>query len=183
MKSIFQFREGCHLSGDAQVVGERLEAIRAKQRALTPQSVLKDARNIRSPLHEFFVWDDATAAEKYRLDQAAHLIRSVSVIFEDADAAPERQISLGVAPEPAAVPRAVRAFLSIVDSEGESSYVSTREAMADEEMRRQVLARAHAELNSVARKWRELRELGEVFGALDRVGELLQSSEGQSVAH
>lgn len=174
MKSVFNFRHGCHLSGDAQAVGERLEAIKAKSSNLTPDMVVDDARAPRSPLHLFFEWDNTVAAEKYRMDQAGHLIRSVQVTFEDVEPQQERQVRLSaVAAAPATHPAAVRAFVSITRSDGARSYESTATAMNDPEMRRQVLARAHMEMASVGRKYRELNELADVFGALDRVGELI----------
>lgn len=47
-------------------------------------SVLVDeARPKDSPAHPAFEWRDKTAAEEYRLYQARHLIRKVSVIHED----------------------------------------------------------------------------------------------------
>lgn len=174
MKPVFQFREGCHLSGNAQIVGERLEQIKDKASSLTPALVLKDARNIRSPLHGYFEWDDTAAAERYRLEQAGHLVRSVVVSFEAADPQPERQVRLeSVEPAPAPSPRMVRAFLPVKSDSGERSYVSTQQAMGDPAMRRQVLERAHSEMTAVGRKYAELSEMAEVFGALNRVGELL----------
>lgn len=46
---------------------------------LTPQNVVADARNRNSPLHDIFEWDDAKAADQYRLEQARELIRSVKI--------------------------------------------------------------------------------------------------------
>lgn len=175
MKSTFQFREGCHLSGDAQLVGNRLESIRTKCSVLTPGVVLDDARKAKSPLHQFFEWDDTTAAEQYRLRQAGHLIRSISVTFQDMAAESERQVTLSGVAEPAPEVRAVRAFLAVQSEDGTTGYVGTREAMADQEMRRQVLERAHRELAAVGQKWRDMSELTEVFMALDRVGELVSA--------
>jgi hypothetical protein len=180
MKTVFQFREGCHLHGDAQAVGERLESIRAKQKALTPEIVLSDARSKNSPLHEFFEWDDGRAAERYRIDQAGHLIRSIAVTFEESEPLPDRQVKLsGVEAAPASAPRAVRAFLPIKSDAGESSYVGTREAMSDPGMRRQVLERAHMEMTAVGRKYRELQELSGVFNALDQVEAQLRDHQRQ----
>lgn len=173
MKSVFQFRAGCHLRGDAQAVGERLEAIKARASSLTPDLVVADARTPKSPLHSFFEWDNSIAAEKYRMEQAGHLIRSVQVTFEEVEAPQERQVRLIDGPAaPASQPAAVRAFVSITRGDGERSYESTATAMNDPAMRKQVLARAHMEMASVGRKYRELNELADVFGALDRVGEL-----------
>jgi hypothetical protein len=47
--------------------------------SITPQDVLDDARAPDSPLHGLFQWDDATAAEAHRLDQAREVIRQVRV--------------------------------------------------------------------------------------------------------
>lgn len=46
---------------------------------LVPADVVEAARDPRSPLHSHFEWDDSTAAEKYRIEQARTLIRSVKV--------------------------------------------------------------------------------------------------------
>lgn len=46
---------------------------------LLAQDVVEAARNKASVLHGFFDWDDSSAAEKYRLDQARDLIASVRV--------------------------------------------------------------------------------------------------------
>lgn len=181
MKTIFQFRDGCHLSGDAQTVGEHLEQIKARAKMLTPEIVLEDARKKKSPLHQFFEWDDSKAAEQHRLHQAGHLIRSVQVTFIDVEPPEERQIEIDTIPAvPACAPKPVRAFLPVKSDNGERSYVGTREAMGDPAMRRQVLERAHSELDSVARKYRELQELSDVFKALDQVGEIIHPTERQA---
>lgn len=46
---------------------------------LTPDSVVEDAKSPRSPLHDWFEWDDTEAAHQWRLTQARELIRSVRV--------------------------------------------------------------------------------------------------------
>lgn len=161
--TVYQFKPGSHLGGNAQTVGEQLAALDTRGR-LTPEAVLQEARPDDSPLHAFFEWDDAKAAEKHRLTQAGHLIRSVTVVMEQHDAEPERTI---------------RAFVPITVGQEESRrYVDTIRALSDDELRRQVLAQAHSELGAVARKYRELKELSEVCKAIDKVGELL--TEGQS---
>lgn len=158
---IYKFKVGAHLKGDAQAVGERLSRLEAKGR-LTPEEVVLDAKKERSVLHSYFEWDDAKAAHKHRLHQAGYLIRSITVEVE--------------APEPNEEPRSIRAFVPI-SADDERSYVPTIKALSDEDMRKQVLAQAHSELGAVARKYRELKELSDVVGAIDRVGEILK--EGQ----
>lgn len=176
MKTIFQFRSGCRLSGNAQAVGEHLEAIRAKSNTLTPELVLADAHADASPLHAFFEWDDSLAAQKYRVDQAGNLIRSIQVTYVDLEESAPRQISLDsvqAADEPQANP--VRAFVAITLEDGQRGYEITGAAMANPDLRQQVLSRAHSELSAISRKWREVSELAEVFQALDRVGNLIST--------
>lgn len=159
---IFQFKPGAHIKGDAQAIGERLSAIEAAGR-LTPDAVLHDARNPVSVLHNQFEWDDRKAAHKWRIEQAGYLIRSVTVSVEPNEA----------------TARTIRAFVPVEGEQENRSYVPMLKALGDTEMRKQVLKQAHAELGAVARKYRELKELSEVIQAIDQVGDLLRSSEGQ----
>lgn len=46
---------------------------------LTPEAVVEDAKDEKSPLHRHFEWDDSEAARKYRLGQARDLIRRVKI--------------------------------------------------------------------------------------------------------
>ena len=170
MKMIYQFKEGAHLSGDAQTVGERLDTIRAR-RGLTPENVVQDARSAKSPLHQYFEWDDLKAAQNYRIGQAGHLIRSVTIIMQE----PESGQADLPAVELAMKPVTVRAFMPVHRSDGERVYESTAIALSDTEYRRQVLEQAHSELSAVARKYRELQELAGVVKAIDQVGEIISS--------
>lgn len=52
---------------------------------VTPYQVLDAARDVSSPLHAFFEWDDSAAAEAFRLIQATGLIRSVRVKVTTSD--------------------------------------------------------------------------------------------------
>ena len=49
---------------------------------LRPRAVVDAARDVESPLHGCFEWDDKVAGEKYRLEQAQRLIRSFTVVHE-----------------------------------------------------------------------------------------------------
>jgi hypothetical protein len=46
---------------------------------LTPEGVVREAKDPKSPLHDQFDWNDSTAAHQYRLSQARDLIRSVRI--------------------------------------------------------------------------------------------------------
>lgn len=46
---------------------------------LTADAVVADAKSADSPLHDQFEWDDSIAADRYRIEQARTLIRSVRI--------------------------------------------------------------------------------------------------------
>jgi len=64
----------------AQVYGEELNRIKESNGKLTSNIVLEEARNSRSKLHDYFEWDNSIAADKYRRDQAAYLMRIIGVV-------------------------------------------------------------------------------------------------------
>lgn len=113
--------------------------------------VVEASRPKTAPLHSAFEWDDAKAAEAYRVDQAAHMIRHIDVVVERADGenAP------------------VRAFVSVKRDE-DRSYTSVQHALSDAELRAQVLASAWAELEAWRRRHAELIELAKVFAIIDQ---------------
>lgn len=81
----------------------RLMKIEDRDGRLTPESVVRDARNPKSPLHGEFEWNDNKASEAYRLLQARRLIRvrveyqlvthtiRASAFIRDPTAAPREQ--------------------------------------------------------------------------------------------
>ena len=68
--------------GGAPDALRELEGLHAAGK-LTTANVLEIARDPRSPLHKHFEWDDALAAESYRLDQARALVQSYRLHIVD----------------------------------------------------------------------------------------------------
>ena len=69
------------LSGKSiKQLAKELIRIRAEHKALTPRAVVADAAHPSSPLHKYFDWDDTSAAQKYRLEQASSLIGACRVL-------------------------------------------------------------------------------------------------------
>ncbi len=56
-----------------------LKALESRSGTLTPQEVVEAARDEGTALHECFTWDDGEAAERWRLEEARELIRSVRI--------------------------------------------------------------------------------------------------------
>ncbi len=144
----YQLKDGARLHGNPQAIGQRLEQLRQKHGELTADQVLTDARNPKSPLHDDFEWDDTAAAEQYRLAQARYILRSIVVVYDEAPEVP------------------TRAFI-LVDSGSGEAYQSTCVALSDADMRLQVLEKAKKEMAAFRRRYSELRELAEVFSAID----------------
>jgi hypothetical protein len=70
---------------DPDEVARELEDIKEENGLLTPSLVVERARDSMSVLHACFEWNDTTAAEKYRLQQARTLILNVQVIVKHSE--------------------------------------------------------------------------------------------------
>lgn len=145
----YKWKPYAHVKIDAQAAGEVLEAARIRNNGqLTPRAVVEEAKPDDSPLHDHFEWRDDVAAQKYREDQAAYLIRMIAMEVEEAK-------------EP------VRAFVNVRMGDSQA-YTSTVVAMADPDLRAQVLAQAMRELVSWRQRYSELEQLAEVFALVDQ---------------
>ena len=72
-----------------------LETIREKHGGeLEPEAVVNAARPKKHKLHNFFVWDDRIAADKFRTDQVRNLMRSVVVERPELGGQPIRMYEL-----------------------------------------------------------------------------------------
>lgn len=140
------WKSGCRISADAQKVADEILAI---GKSATTAQILDKARGEKTELHKCFDWDDAEAAEKWRLQQARHIVCNL-VIKEKADA-----------PKPE-----VRVFFK---TDNESGYKPTVLIMQDKDEYQKLLARALAELNSFRAKYKSLTELDGVFDAIDQL--------------
>jgi len=159
-REVYSWKDGARIKADAQRIGAHLEALRARLgRDLTATDLLNDAESRRSPLRTCFEWDNDAAAEQWRLRQARHILASI-------------QVDVRVRREPA---RTVRAYIHI--GSGESSrYASTVEALASKDTRAEIVARAHRELRCWRNRYKLLKELADVFRAVDAAQEGLDLS-------
>jgi hypothetical protein len=139
------------------IVGEHLELLRKKHKnELTPDDVVKDAKNGNSPLHPFFEWDDSAAAQQHRLSQARGLIRSVVAIYKEDEKPPRR----------------MRAFVHIAEA-GAPHYRDTAHAMSQTRTRDIVLRQAWREFQSWRKRYEELDEFAGLFETADRIAKKL----------
>jgi len=131
---------------------QELESIRKRHDGfLRPADVVAFARNPKTSLHERFEWDDGKAAEKYRLEQARHLIRfTVRVISDDAPPIPF--------------------YVSLKDDrDNGDSYRALADVMDDPSLRTKLLGQALREAEAWRVRYERLAELRPIAQAIKRV--------------
>lgn len=119
---------------------------------LTPELVLNMARDKNHPLHASFEWDDSEAAHKWRLEQAARLIRAskfVAFLNEKDD-------------EP------IRVRKWIVLPGGESQYEPRVKAMKKINVRQDYINRKLSELQAWCNETPDIEELAPLRKAILR---------------
>lgn len=119
----------------------QLQEIYERRGKLTPSIVVDEARNEKHPLHGRFEWCDAIAGERFRRVQAADLIRSVHVVYQDASGKPQD----------------VRAFYAVRRPTGHS-YEPVEEIVEDEMATRILLADMERDWRAFKLKYKRFRE-------------------------
>jgi hypothetical protein len=153
---------------DAAVIGPEIEKLTGGK-ATTPAAVLDAARKKASPLHKFFDWDDSSAAQKYRLDQARYMLRSIEIEWVD------------MGPKPIHT----RAFHVVRDGDGQKAYAAIGVIRTDNELLEQVVARAKAEAASWYQRYNKLRhvaEIGPILGAIEASGIVVPADAAATAA-
>lgn len=121
---------------------------------LLADDVVERARPAGSPLHSHFLWDNTEAAHQFRLLQARNLINiAVEVIHADGE---EREMQV---------------FVSLKDDRANDGggYRTTVDVMGNAGLRKQLLQQALEDLEYFAEKYKNLKELAEVFKVIKRV--------------
>ena len=80
----YRFREHRSDTGglSPQVIGEALADIEDRHGVIDPNTVVDESRPDDAPLHPVFEWCDEIAAEKWRVEQARRVVRSVEVVID-----------------------------------------------------------------------------------------------------
>lgn len=125
-----------------------LERIFNERGEIAPETVVEESRPEGAVLHGLFEWDDAKAAEKYRISQARFIIRNITT---------EQETEEG--------PVTVRGF-----HVAEHNYAPTAFVMSSEDLRNKLLESALAELEQFKAKYHALTALARVFEAIEEVG-------------
>lgn len=152
-KQAYKSRKGARFNDeDAEVIGAELDRIRFDGRA---ESFVSAARPVSSPLHDYFEWDNDTAAELHRVEQARYYLRHIEIVIVSG----KEELQ-------------TRAWHQVVierDEISERRYVPSVEIAANEELEQQVIAKALREMEGWRRRYAEYKHVfGDIFAAIER---------------
>jgi len=157
----FSFR-GMKLPVKEQVAGEHLMNLYDENdKKLTAEIVIEDATAKSSPLHPCFEWNNKKAAHSYRLEQARHIIKNVTIVREEG----EEKLQ-------------IKNFVSIRTDEdgqlthskmgkGRSFYVTISDVMSNHDLKEYTFEQAYRELMSFRSKYDNLRQFEKLFELID----------------
>jgi hypothetical protein len=145
----------------AQRYGEHIQCLEEQHGGVTPKIVLEDAKDAASPLHDWFEWNDSVAAERYRITQAAYILRSINVIVEETETRAFQPVTVTVSDE-------------VDEDAANHRYLSISVVLADEEKRKQLLRDALAQLGWWRKKYKQYSELGDIMVAIENTEEQLK---------
>lgn len=136
---------------EPQIAGEHLQKVKEKNGHLSKENVLESGRPDNSPIHSCFEWDNEVAGEKYRIFQAGMLINNVVEVKQSEEKENRSP-----------------AFVNVSENR-KGQYISTKDALSQEETREIVLKRAIKELKYFQIKYEKLSELAGVFKEIDKL--------------
>lgn len=140
---VYQWKTASRVTADPNAAAEQFAAL-DQTVGLTQQTVLNANRPADAPLHNEFEWDDTEAAEKYRLHQAGHLIRSLIIVPEHEDQENSKQ----------AEPVQVRAYFPI-----QGTFQPVTAIVQEPDKYELLLAQAKSEMAAYLNKYNTLKEL------------------------
>lgn len=145
---VYQWKSGAQYSIPAQKAGEELERITAKYGELKAEEIVEESRPEDATLHVVFEWDDDKAAELYRREQARAMTRQIITVQTSPNG---EQIS-------------TRAFVHVADD-----YKPIDKVLEVKEYKEELMDSAARDMMAFEVKYNSLKELTDVFDAIDAV--------------
>lgn len=163
----FKRRKGFQIKTNPQVVGEYCYQLEQKKGGkLTPKELVEAARDVDSPLHNEFEWNDTKAAQKYREWQARYIISSIELEITNVPNEPT-EVELEITDSK---PSSVKFYHSL-DNDG-TGYENVFTISEDEEKTKRLLENCKKDIGSFRVKYDTLRStLPRLFEAMDEVME------------
>jgi hypothetical protein len=138
----------------AEIAGKICQELSETEEGLTPQKLVEVSRDESHPLHGEFEWDDAVAAEAYRITQAKQLIRDIVIVKNDAE-------------------KRDRGF--VITPGRNHVYVPLNNALNNEEWKNNLLNAAKRDMIAFIAKYRRLKELSDVVEPMMNLLDLLDT--------
>ncbi len=153
-RRVYYYKSGSRFPVPAQIAGNALEEIREQNpdRKLEPRDVVETASDPDHALHRCFNWDDETASNAWRMQQARQLIGAIHVKIQF---------------EPREDPKPI--FYYAHTEQRQQGYRPIHEVMGNEDYRNIVLAEALAALRGLRMRYGQLKELSSVWESLDQI--------------
>lgn len=157
----FVWKAGAQFPVDAKTAVDTIHDLQQSlgKDTITAKELLDASRNEGAPLHSCFEWDDTVAAEKYRVEQARHIINSIEIKFVDTDYPAHLKQTRYMVNTVCVAPKA----------QGEFATINV--AFTNENYRTAVLKNALHELRSFQSKYSRYQELSGVIKAIDDFGD------------
>lgn len=167
---IFKASKSARFSNaNAQRYGEYLYGLSEEEGGkLYPALIVEKAKEKKSPVHDYFEWDDTVAGPLYRITQARELVRSIIVEYKSNGHTGEARAFMNVHNEK---------IYDDNDDEREPSrnYVFIEKVAGNKVFLDQIVNAAHAEMVNWSRKykqyqrWKEFENFTTIFEAIDKL--------------
>lgn len=155
---------------DVDRIGPVIYRLALQNGGVRPAELLEAARDPASPVHAYIPWDDARAAERYRLLVAKKLLKAVNIVFTvNRHGRPQETVVRAVhfVRVPVVDQSAAEAVSEEADPEvsrprrqrvtpTRNAYVAFTTVVQSEDLRRQVLDAARADMDRAVAKFRQL---------------------------
>lgn len=146
---VYEFKIPGLFKVSAQTAGEVCAELDRSAQGLSPAALLEASRDKDAPLHGAFEWNDATAAEKYRLTQARMIIDQLVLVSVEEG-----------------VKRVDRAFVNTRADSPVGTYTALETALRNDKLREEQLRTARREMGWFLAKYERMKELAAVVEAM-----------------
>lgn len=146
-KRSYSWSEGYQPNADANLVGSICEQIETENGSVTKERFLEVSRPINAPTHNLFEWDDAKAAEAYRLDTSKKIINCLRISYINCNNEECK----------------VKAFVNVSEYTTKTQYESVELVLKEADKRSVYLNRIKQELNNYIRRNSHIEELADIL--------------------
>lgn len=149
------WKKGAQVSCKPEVAYRELERIRKDNDGnLELAEIVRQSKPKDAPLHNEFEWNNARAADKYRLQQARYIARSIEVVRPEAPTVQSRAYEVVEVTQKA-------------EEKSKKVYKPVEDILSDPIARDDLIAQAIKDAHAYKRRYHALSELSKVFHAMD----------------